>query len=105
MPRSATTRSAIDRAEVVVVGLAAAERRDDDDRLALDRVRDADRGRLDDRRMGRRRGLDLRRADALAGDLERVVGAAADVPVAVGVDTAQSPWTHVPGQRLQYVSR
>src|SRR4029079_12100556 len=32
------------------------------------------------------RGLDLRRTDPLARDLERVVGAAADVPVAVGVD-------------------
>ena len=38
------------------------------------------------RGMGRGRGLDLGRPDALAGDLERVVRAAADVPVAVVVD-------------------
>ena len=41
-------------------------------------------------RVGGRRGLDLRRPDALARDLERVVRAAPDVPVAVGVDRSPS---------------
>ena len=57
----------------------------DHDRLALELVRDADRGGGGDRGVGHRAGLHLGRADPLAGDLEGVVGAAVDVPEAVGV--------------------
>jgi hypothetical protein len=41
----------------------------------------------------------------LPRDLQGVVGAAADVPVAVGVHDRQSPWTQVPGKRLQWSRR
>ena len=51
--------------------------------LALDLVRDADRGRLRHRRVTHRRGLDLRRPDPLARDVERVVRAPVQEPVAV----------------------
>ena len=54
--------------------------------LALDLVRHADRAGLGDRRVADERRLVLGRADALAGDVERVVGAAVQEPVAVGVD-------------------
>src|SRR5439155_20178401 len=73
-------------AQRLVVGLAAAERAHDDDRLPFHRVWNADRGRFDHARMGGRGSLDLGRADALAADLQRVVRPSADVPVAVVVD-------------------
>src|SRR5947207_25335 len=57
-----------------------------DNRLALDLMRNADRGRLEHRRMRRRRRLDLRRTDAFTGDLQRVVAPAFDVPEPVLVD-------------------
>ncbi len=49
-------------------------------------MRDPDRGRLGHRGVADRRRLELRRPDPLARDVERVVGAAVQVPVAVGVD-------------------
>src|SRR5207237_707267 len=57
-----------------------------DDRFSLEPVRDADRGRLEHGGMRRGRRLDLRRTDALAGHLERVVAPAVDVPEPVCVD-------------------
>ncbi len=54
--------------------------------LALDLVRHADRRRLGDRGMRDRGRLELGRPDALAGDVQRVVGAPVQEPVAVLVD-------------------
>ena len=75
-----------------------------DDGLALHLVGHADDAGLGDRRMADQHRLDLRRAQPLAGDLQRVVRAALDEPEAVVVDDAQSPWTQTSGQRDQYVS-
>ena len=72
------------RPELRVVRDAPLEDAEDDDDLALDLVGHPDGGRLEDRPMARGGALDLGRSDALAGDLERVVGAALDEPVAVG---------------------
>ena len=66
--------------------IARSRHAQDDDRLALELVGDADRGGLEHRRVGHRAGLHLGRADPLAGDLEGVVRSAVDVPVAIGVD-------------------
>ena len=60
--------------------------REDDDRLALDLVRHADRGGLLHGGVRGRRRLHLGRADPLARHLEGVVRAPADEPVAVVVD-------------------
>src|SRR5258706_4244386 len=65
---------------------ARAEHAEHDDRLALDLVRHAHGGGLAHRGMRHRGRLDLRRTDALAGDLQRVVAASLDVPVALVVD-------------------
>ena len=70
-----------------VVGLLARHRdAEDPGDLALHLVRDADRGRLGDDPAADRRRLELGRPDALAGDVQRVVGAPVQVPVAVLVD-------------------
>ena len=63
--------------------LSARENAEDPGNLALHLVRDADGGGLGDGRVGDHGGLDLGRADALARDVERVVGAAVQEPVAV----------------------
>ena len=62
------------------------EHAEDPGDLALDLVRHADRRRLGDRRMCDGGRLDLRRPDPLARDVQRVVGAAVQEPVAVRVD-------------------
>src|SRR5262245_32513690 len=62
------------------------EHREADHRLALDLVWHADGRGLVDRGVPHEDRLDLRRTHALAGDLERVVRAAVDEPVAVLVD-------------------
>src|SRR5262249_29068055 len=54
--------------------------------VALDLVRHANRRRLGRRRVRPRRRLDLRRAEALARHLDRVVRAAQDVPEAVAIN-------------------
>src|SRR4051812_34103408 len=54
--------------------------------LAFHVVWDADRGSFGDPAVTDGRGLELSRADALAGDVERVVGASVQVPVTVLVD-------------------
>ena len=59
---------------------------EDPRRLALDLVRHADRRRLAHGGVPDRGGLELGGADALAGDVQRVVGAAVQEPEAVGVD-------------------
>ena len=56
--------------------VARVEDAEDPRDLALDVVRDADRGRLGDRRVRDGRRLELRRADPLARDVERVVASA-----------------------------
>src|SRR5437879_13812839 len=63
-----------------------ARHHEDDDGFALDLVRYADRCRFRHGGMCDGRGLDLRRTDALARDLEGVVAAPFDVPVAFVVD-------------------
>src|SRR5262249_23065788 len=65
---------------------AGTEHGEADHRFALDVVRHADGSGLVDGRVADQHGLDLRRADALAGDLERVVGSPVDEPVPVLVD-------------------
>src|SRR3954454_7145321 len=65
---------------------AREEAAEDPCRLALHVVRNADRGRLAHGRMVDRRRLQLRRPDALAGDVHRVVAAPVQEPVAVLVD-------------------
>ena len=96
-PRRSSARSAGRRPRCPV-----AATHEDDDRLALDLVRDADGGGLEDRRMRDGRALDLGRPDPLAGDLERVVGAAVDEPEAVRVDRWPSRrGPRCPGQRDQ----
>src|SRR5262245_5327195 len=65
------------------VGLCDAE---DPRHLALHLVRNADRRRLGDDPAANRSRLELRRADSLAGDVQRVVAAPVQEPVAVGVD-------------------
>ena len=82
--------------------LARAKAHEDDDHLALDVVRHADGSGLEHRRVGHGRALHLGRADALAGDLERVVGPALDEPVAVLVD--QSPSHRGPTCRARATS-
>src|SRR5438270_13305265 len=60
---------------------------EDDQRLTLDLIGDADGGCLLDRRVANQDRLHLGRPQPLAGDLERVVGAAEDVPKLVaGID-------------------
>src|SRR6266545_748554 len=71
------------RRRCIVAGLQDAE---DPGDLALHVVRNADRRRLGDGRVGDRRGLELGGADALARDVERVVGTPVEEPVAVLVD-------------------
>ena len=66
--------------------LARAQHAEHGNRFPLHRVRDADRRGLDDRWMGDRGRLDFGRPDALARNLERVVRATLDVPVAALVD-------------------
>src|SRR5205807_8086158 len=76
-----------DLARQRVVRLGARARHAEDPRhLALDLVRHAHRRRLGDRRVGDGGRLELGRADPLAGDVQRVVGAAVQEPVAVLVD-------------------
>ncbi len=71
-----------------------------DQALALDLVRHADGGGLGDGRMLDQRRLDLGRAGAAAADLDRVVGAAAQIPEAVARRrSAQSPWNHMSGPK------
>jgi len=57
------------------------------DRLAFGAVRDADRGRLGDRRVREQLGFDLRRPDALAGRVERFVGAPEQEPLPIVIDS------------------
>ena len=64
---------------------AGAEDDEDDQRLAFERVGHADGGGLEHGGVAPRRRLHLGGADALARHLDRVVGAAQDVPEAVGV--------------------
>ena len=90
LPRSRTTSALTSRPSAARIrerraGIGA-HHAEHDDHLALELVGHADRGRLDDRRMGDDGRLDLGRADPLAGDLERVVGAAVEVPEAVAVE-------------------
>ena len=59
------------------------ERDEGDDRLPLELVGPADDGGLGDRRVADERALDLRGAEAVAGDVEHVVDAAHDPEVAV----------------------
>ena len=66
--------------------VARLEHAEDPRHLALHLVRDADGRGLRDCAMCDRRRLELRRADPLAGDVERVVGTAVQEPVAVLVD-------------------
>src|SRR5438093_422727 len=66
--------------------VARLEHAEDPRDLALHVVWDPDRGGFGDRAVGHRRRLELRRPDSLAGDVERVVGAAVQEPVAVFVD-------------------
>ena len=73
-------------AQVGIVRLTRPEADEDHDDLALDVVRHAHGRRLEDGRMRHRCAFDLGRTNALAGDLERVVAAAVDEPVAVGID-------------------
>ena len=69
------------------VGAGRVDRRPEaPDRLALRAVRHADRRRLGDRRMRQQLGLDLGRPDALAGHVERLVGAPEHEPLAVVVE-------------------
>src|SRR5581483_4252900 len=70
----------------VLLFLARLGNAEDPRNLALHGVRDADRGRLGDDAAHDRRRLELGRADPLAGDVQRVVAAAVQVPVAVLVD-------------------
>ena len=65
--------------------------------LATELVGHADRGCLDDRGVGDGNGFELRRPDALAGDLERVVRPPSQVPESVGV--ARRPVAVHPGPR------
>src|SRR5205823_2488165 len=62
------------------------EHAEDDDPLSFYLVRHAHRGRLAHRRMRDRGRLDLRGPDAFARDLQRVVAAPLDAPVAVVID-------------------
>src|SRR4051794_12051531 len=64
---------------------AGREAAEDPGGLALHLVRHAHRRRLANGRVPRRGRLELGRADALAGDVERVVGAPVQEPVAVAV--------------------
>ena len=68
--------------------------REDHDRLTFERIRDANRRCLGNVRSIQRRGLDLSWPHPFAGDLDGVIGAAQDVPEAVGVD--QCPVTMHP---------
>ena len=85
LPRSWTTSPATSRATDSSQRDAGTRHAEDDDRLALELVGDADRRSRQHRRVGDGARLDLGRADPLAGDLERVVRPAVDVPVAVAV--------------------
>src|SRR2546430_8128748 len=62
------------------------EHAEDDDALSFYLVRHADRRRLAHRRMRDRGRLHLRGTDSFARDLQRVVAAPLDIPVAVVVD-------------------
>ena len=74
-------------------------------RLALQLVGHADRGRFEHRRMRDDDRLDLGRTEPLARDLDRVVGTAVQEPLAVVAHArAKSPCHHTPGYRDQYVS-
>src|SRR6185369_13349642 len=67
--------------------LALFERDEADERLALEIVGFADRGRFRDRRMADEGAFDLGRADAVTRDVEHVVNASDDPVVAVLVLT------------------
>ena len=62
---------------------------EDDHLAALDRIRHADRGRFDHLRVADQDRFDLRRAQALAGHLDRVVRATQDIPQPVAVDRGE----------------
>src|SRR5579862_2539429 len=68
-----------------VVALRAVRHAEDPRHLALHRVRDADGSGLGDDAAADRGGLELGGTDALAGDVERVVAASVQEPVAVVV--------------------
>ena len=78
--------------------------RRDDDALALDLVRDADRGCLLHAVVRNSRRFHLGRTDPLARDLECVVRAAANEPEPVLVDLGPVAMHPKPGIRDQYVS-
>src|SRR4029077_20443060 len=61
------------------------------DHLAAKLIRTAGDARLGDRRMAEERGLDLDRPDAMVGDLDDLVGAAAEPDVSVPVDRGRVP--------------
>ena len=85
-PSAAETAAPTSRASSSPALQAGLRHAEDPRDLALDVVRHADRRRLCDPRVAERGRLELGGADPLARDVERVVGAPVEVPVAVIVD-------------------
>ena len=82
-PSASATHAADLGAQRVVGATPGREHDEHPQRLALQLVGDADRGRLDHRRVRDHDGLDLGRTEPLARELDRVVGAAVQEPLAV----------------------
>lgn len=76
-------------AKVVVGGVAGSEDAEAEQGLALGVVGDAQGYGFGDGGVGDEEALDFGGAEAFAGDLEGVIGAAEDVPLAVGVDAGE----------------
>jgi len=60
-------------------------------------VREADDCGLRDFRVGDERAFNLRRADAVAGDVEDIIDAPRNPPIAVFIAPAPSPVKYMPG--------